>query len=1296
MQQSTKIHIMKKNNLQILIVCSALICSFCYQSFSQSLLEVNFDRQRGFYDTPFSLNVDIEGYNPTATYTVDGSDPYNSSTRMMLSTVANNSISIDGTTVVRVIAIDGLDTLRTAHTYLFLNDVLEQNTINTIQDLGYPSIWGTGLTNILNPNSPHNEPQYLTITQNADYEMDQTVVQDPQYASNMIEGLKQIPTLSISTAKDNLFNSTRGIYNHTLESGDAWEVPVSIEMFNGDGTSEFQVEAGLKISGASTRKYDFYKHSFRLVFKSKYGDTKLRYPIYGPEAADEFNTLQLRMIGHCSPHDWDHGRRMKTQFHKDQWARNLHREMGNLSPRSRFVHLYLNGLYWGLYDLTERPDADFLSTYLGGGETDYDTVKILEIKDGDSIAYYKMFEIANSPVPDTIHTAWNPVLVPNEVNVNRMYDSIVNYLNVNAFIDYFLLNALLVNTDWGANNWWAGRKREAGAGWCYFVWDAEFVLNDSPIYTSRIFHGSDFFHPNELDKKLRQVERYRRAFGDRVQCHCIEKDGALYVDNLLDSYETLGNSIDKASLLELARWGDIRNTPVDYNINVAGETAKYMNEIIPDLFDGEKGLLFYLRYGKENYFPKFISAPELSSLGGQVEVGYQLVMNNPNSFGDIYYTLDGSDPLTPGNTAKKLYTGPITINDYARVSARAFIDTFAYGIANRDTLFNHWSAMCPRDFYAKGYYDNIVINEIHYNPADIGATKGSLYEFIELKNNGSTMVNLCNTFFNTGIEYSFPVNTLIEPNGFVVLARDTVAFNSNYTVLADGEFMGKLSNGGEALILNKPDGNLIDKVVYDDYVPWDTIPDGRGESLSLDFVSNPRIDNDNPTSWRRSVGGPTPRRENVFCTPVSINEAVAEPSCNGYNDGFIHLSPSGAGGPFTFLWNTGQTSAGIFNITSGTYYVDLTDSQGCTTSKSVTITDPDPLIANLSVQPASTPNLADGQVIINLNPAYSSYSVNWSNGVTGVHSLNNLLVGSYTVTVNNGAGCSQTKSFDIQVGSACPIPVNVVASALGDNNIILSWDADDLTNGTAINWKKANTSLWSSEYSTNSHLLLSNLQDCSLYEYEVSGVCPNGVISNVSPVNTVSTNCAQNICVANNTNGYSHNSTPTSAFLVWDINPNSTYELFYRKVGAAQWFSYQTNFHFAILFSLDNCSDYEWYVDVTCPNNLVSSSNTNTFNTYCNKIISSENPAPETSLRNDQYIKLYPNPTKNILNISISDHFEVDNAFISVYHLNGELISRSKISNHHNIYDTSDLAKGLYLIEFSNGETNQTSKLQVY
>ena len=49
--------------------------------------------------------------------------------------------------------------------------------------------------------------------------------------------------------------------------------------------------------------------------------------------------------------------------------------MGHLAPNGgTYVHLYLNGLYWGLYDITERIDEKYMVAYLGGAETDYDLI----------------------------------------------------------------------------------------------------------------------------------------------------------------------------------------------------------------------------------------------------------------------------------------------------------------------------------------------------------------------------------------------------------------------------------------------------------------------------------------------------------------------------------------------------------------------------------------------------------------------------------------------------------------------------------------------------------------------------------------------------------------------------------------------------------------------------------------------------------------------------------------------------------------------------------------------------------
>jgi len=323
-----------------------------------------------------------------------------------------------------------------------------------------------------------------------------------------------------------------------------------------------------------------------------------------------------------------------------------------------------------------------------------------------------------------------------------------------------------------------------------------------------------------------------------------------------------------------------------------------------------------------------------------------------------------------------------------------------------------------------------------------------------------------------------------------------------------------------------------------------------------------------------------------------------------------------------------------------------------------------------------------------------SYSINWSNGISSTASVNNLTVGTHQVTVENGAGCDQTQSFEIQVGSPCPGPTNIVASPGSDHSIILSWDIETSANQCNVNFRKVGVTTWNMMSTHYSSMVLPDLDACTEYEYKISGVCQSGSVSNASAANTVSTNCSQNVCDATNTNGYSHNSTPTSAFLVWDINPNSTYELFYRKASSPDWFSYPTNFHFAILFNLDVCSDYEWYVEVTCNNNnnTVSTSNSNTFQTNCNRLAH-----PITAHSNvKQNITLYPNPTNKVIHMKLSENELLENAFISIYHLNGNLIRKKRVDKYNAQYDVSDLAKGMYLFKFNNSNLTETMKIQVY
>ena len=187
------------------------------------------------------------------------------------------------------------------------------------------------------------------------------------------------------------------LYSNPGGTGVGWERGVSIEMLFPDGEDGFQVECGTRIQGGASRSPSKSpKHSWRLLFKGDYGPTKLRYQVLDDTPVDSFDQLILRAGYNNSWIHWDSGQRSRAQYIRDQWVRDTLRDMGQISSHGRFVHLYINGLYWGLYNLVERPNAAFAASYAGGDKEDYDALNSAVAKDGDTQAFSQMMRLAES------------------------------------------------------------------------------------------------------------------------------------------------------------------------------------------------------------------------------------------------------------------------------------------------------------------------------------------------------------------------------------------------------------------------------------------------------------------------------------------------------------------------------------------------------------------------------------------------------------------------------------------------------------------------------------------------------------------------------------------------------------------------------------------------------------------------------------------------------------------------------------------------------------------------------------
>ena len=171
--------------------------------------------------------------------------------------------------------------------------------------------------------------------------------------------------------------------------------------------------------------------------------------------------------------------------------------------------------------------------------------------------------------------------------------------------------------------------------------------------------------------------------------------------------------------------------------------------------------------------------------------------------------------------------------------------------------------------------EDVAISEIMYN--DPSSNADSL-EFIELYNRGTTIANISSYNFSHGPTITFPVNTFINPGGYLVIAYDTTAVNNFFHITGTLQWAsGNLANTSEKLEIRNSSGNVIDSLTYRSTSPWPTTPNGNGPSLTL---CNPALDNSVGANWSASTEyAGILNGVNVYATPgAGCYVAVVHPT----------------------------------------------------------------------------------------------------------------------------------------------------------------------------------------------------------------------------------------------------------------------------------------------------------------------------------------------------------------------------------------------------------------------------------
>jgi hypothetical protein len=790
----------------------------------------------GFPSQPFDLTLTSPTPGATLVHTRDGSTPTLGNGVVTPAPAAHLpatlTLPIASTTVVRAAAFlpEHAPAPSTTRTYLFLDDVRTQSL-----DGAPPPGWPAGPIN----------------NQILDYGLDPDVI-NTVTAEALKAAFTNLVTLSLVTDLGHLFHPSTGIYVNAYGREEAWERACSLEWLDPAGASGFQVNAGLRIRGGASRVASNPKHGFHLYFRSGYGASKLRFPLFGAEGADEFDRIDLRTTQGTS---WHHTNSGNAVYTRDEWARLTQRDLGHPYKRSRFVHLYLNGHYWGIFNLDERPDNAYAETYFGGDKADYDVIKTyvlphrVSAADGDALAWNALHAAAVSGfADDAAYLAVQGLDSAGHPDPER-----VPLVDLDNLIDYMLLCFHTGNTDGPVNptanvpkNFFAIRHRGGDFGFRFFAHDFEDTFNGSDV-TGYNATGQtlSYFNPRWLHLRLADNPGYRRRFADRAQ-RALFHGGALDTAPALARWQDLRGQLAPAILAESARWGDAKRTANPYTVahwNSAHNTVE--NTTLPNRKATLVGLL-----RTRTLFPS-LDAPTLTPFGGALAPEQSILLSVAGGH-EIRYTLDGSDPSEPGAL---LYSGPLQLGPgLSRLRARA-----------RSSL-GEWSALSEAEYAREARpaaAGDLVISEIHYHPADptpsesaAGFLEDNDFEFIELLNVSPHLLNLTGLTFTQGITYAFDSAPLADralpPGGRLVLARrpDAVRARAPSSTVA-GTYSGTLSNSGETLELRDAQAEILLSVTFSDSPPWPTTPDGQGPSL---VYHHPylRPDPNQAASWRPS------------------------------------------------------------------------------------------------------------------------------------------------------------------------------------------------------------------------------------------------------------------------------------------------------------------------------------------------------------------------------------------------------------------------------------------------------------
>ena len=268
-----------------------------------------------------------------------------------------------------------------------------------------------------------------------------------------------LPVVSICADSLDLFDYERGIFvpgvhfdpedpdwtGNYYQSGSDWERPMNIEFYELDNTGINQ-QAGLRTHGGNGRR--FQQKSVKIYARESYGKKRFEHRFFETIPHDSFKHLVLKPFAST----WNN-----TGIN-DHISNQIAAQLNVESLASRPVILYLNGEYWGIYYIHERPDERYLEDHF---DIDIDNINLIAnwsslLDHGTSVHFDSLsFWMETADLTDP-----------------EQYNWLKSQIDIDNFIDYQILELFLENNDWPANNMRCWQLGEGKWRWIFYDGDA--------------------------------------------------------------------------------------------------------------------------------------------------------------------------------------------------------------------------------------------------------------------------------------------------------------------------------------------------------------------------------------------------------------------------------------------------------------------------------------------------------------------------------------------------------------------------------------------------------------------------------------------------------------------------------------------------------------------------------------------------------------------------------------------------------------------------------------------------------